>query len=297
MVIVEINSGLGNQMFKYAAGRALADFLQVQLKLDISWFETAETAQTPNKYQLDKFPGISEPIASREEIDNLIRPSSVGIFNKIRHKINRNRPIHNQWAFVEPHFHYYDKFWDARSPVYLTGYWQSEKYFFNIKENIHSVFSTKIQNSPENIKMANHIADLNAVSLHVRRGDMVSNPLVVASHGSAGLDYYYAAMKLIENRVRNPHYFVFSDDLDWCESNIKSDFPLTFVDCNTGLNSYLDIQLMRLCKHQIIPNSTFSWWGAWLNTSKDKIVIAPKKWFPTNDKNTNDLIPESWIRI
>jgi hypothetical protein len=297
MVIVQIHSGLGNQMFQYAAGKALADKLKVPLKLDISWFEHASSAQTPNEFQLNLFPGVIESYASKTEVDSLIRPSSKGFYNRLRHKINRSRPIHKQWDFVEPHFHFYNDFFKATSPVHLTGYWQSEKYFGTISESIRAVFTIEFIDDNYNQELLKEIQSGNAVSLHVRRGDMVNNPLVVATHGSCDLNYYKTAMHEIESLVKKPHYYIFSDDPEWCRENLHSVFPITFVTGNTGKKAYLDIQLMSRCKHHIIANSSFSWWGAWLNRSMHKHVIAPRKWFATNEKNTNDLIPSDWIRI
>jgi hypothetical protein len=297
MVIAQIHSGLGNQMFQYAAGKALAEKLNVPLKLDISWFEYASSAQTPNEYQLHFYKSIQESFATKEEVNDLIRPSSSGIINRIKHKINRQRPIHRQWDFVEPHFHFYPDFFKATAPVHLTGYWQSEKYFGAIPELIRNVFSVDFVNDHSNEKLLHEIQAVNSVSLHVRRGDMVNNPLVVATHGSCDLNYYLSAMAIIENNVSQPHYYIFSDDPEWCRQNLKSDFPVTFVTPNAGSRAYLDIQLMRNCKHHIIANSSFSWWGAWLNSSRKKQVIAPRKWFATDEKDTSDLIPNDWIRI
>lgn len=294
---MQIHSGLGNQMFQYAAGRSLATALGASLKLDITWFEKSASAQTPNDYQLNLFPEIREELASKQEIDDLIRPSSEGIFNRLKHKINRNKPVHMQWAFVEPHFHFYTDFFNASNPVYLSGYWQSEKYFGAISEEIRKIFSLEIPSNDHAWKYLNQIQQSKAVSLHVRRGDMVNNPLVVATHGSCNLDYYLAAMALIEKEVEQPHFFIFSDDVKWCEENLKSTHPITFVQGNSGDRAYLDIQLMRNCSHHIIANSSFSWWGAWLNSSPDKIVVAPVKWFATDEKDTGDLIPPSWKRI
>ncbi len=297
MVTVEIHSGLGNQMFQYAAGISLARFLKSPCKLEISWFENSSSAQTPNSFQLDKFPKIKLDFANKSEVDALIRPSSKGIVNRIKHKLNRSLPIHKQWAFVEPHFHYYKYFFFSKSPVFLSGYWQSEKYFFHIADEIRATFSIEIQELNNNYSILKEILNVPAVSLHIRRGDMVKNPEVAEKHGSCNLTYYKKAMSLIEKEVQNPVYFVFSDDIDWCKENLESNYRIVYVTGNEGLEAYMDIQLMRQCSHHIIANSSFSWWGAWLNSSPNKIVIAPSKWFNHDDLNTDDLIPSSWIRI
>ena len=126
---------------------------------------------------------------------------------------------------------------------------------------------------------------------------MVKNPDVARVHGSCNLEYFEKCMKTIEQRVETPEYFVFSDDPSWCKENLSSKFPIHFVIDNEGNKSYLDIQLMRHCKHNIIANSSFSWWGAWLNSYPNKIVIAPQNWFAEAQKDTSDLIPDTWIRL
>jgi len=297
MVITQIHSGLGNQMFQYAAGLALAKHLKVQCKLDITWFEHAASAQTPNPFQLDVFPKIRLDVASKSEIDALIRPPSDGILNRINHKINRNRPIHKQWAFVEPHFHFYKDFNLAKSPVFITGYWQCEKYFLPIADEIRNTFSIEILESDINFKIAEAINNSQAISMHVRRGDMVKNPEVAEKHGSCNLEYYKNAMSFIEKEVQTPTYFIFSDDKDFVKE-IFAHKPNVVIIENIK-QDYEELILMSKCNHNIIANSSFSWWGAWLNDNETQIVIAPKKWFsdPTMQQQTMDLLPDSWIKI
>jgi hypothetical protein len=297
MIIASLNSGLGNQMFQYAAGKSLARHLQSELLLDITWFKQSDRAQTPRSFELMVYP-IKDKIAKEDVIDQLIRPSSHGIFNRIKHKINRSRPIHNQWSFIEPHFHFYSDFFKAKSPVHIEGYWQSEKYFQSISEEIRTLFSLEIPENDPSKKWVDLIhSQAQPVSIHVRRGDMVKNPEVAKIHGSCNLDYYQRAMSYVENKIKQPRYFVFSDDIDWCKEHLNSKFPIEFVSGNEGDRSYWDIQLMRHCKHNIIANSSFSWWGAWLNKTPNKIVLAPINWFNHTDSDTKDLIPNNWIRI
>ena len=297
MIITSLNSGLGNQMFQFAAGKSLARHLQTELLLDISWFKNSDKAQTPRSFELMVYP-IKDQIAKEEVINQLIRPSSHGIFNRIKHKINRNRSIHNQWLFIEPHFHFYSDFFKAKAPVMLSGYWQSEKYFQLISEEIKSIFSLEIPQYDSNFSWVQLMqTQAQAVAIHVRRGDMVKNPEVAKIHGSCNLDYYQRAMSYVESKVEQPSYFVFSDDIAWCKEHLNSKFPIYFVSGNEGDRAYWDIQLMRYCKHNIIANSSFSWWGAWLNNTPNKIVVSPINWFNHSDSDTKDLIPNNWIRI
>jgi hypothetical protein len=297
MVIVEINSGLGNQMFQYAAGLALAEKLNTDLLLDISWYAKSNQAQTPRNFELSIYPIVNN-YADELAVSELIRPSSEGLLNKLKHRINLSKPIHKKWAFVEPHFHFYPKFFDANKTVYLSGYWQSEKYFTRISEPIRKLYSLDIQkNEPSFSILEQIIASPNSVAIHVRRGDMVKNPQVAQVHGSCNLDYYARSMKHLESLIAKPEYFIFSDEPQWCQDNIRSSFPVHIVSGNEGAKSYLDIQLMRHCKHNIIANSSFSWWGAWLNANPNKLVFAPLNWFNGDKNDTKDLIPSSWMRL
>jgi hypothetical protein len=135
---------------------------------------------------------------------------------------------------------------------------------------------------------------VNAISLHVRRGDYANNPKTKATHGLCSLDYYQASVRQMAQKVARPHFFIFSDDMEWVQGNLKIDFPCVFVEHNRGAESYNDMRLMSLCKHHIIANSSFSWWGAWLNPNMEKIVIAPRKWFASQTA-VPDLFPAGWI--
>ena len=165
----------------------------------------------------------------------------------------------------------------------MSGYWQSEKYFTNIADQIRQTFSIEISEKEFCFNTLKKIIES-------------QNP-VAQIHGSCNIDYYKRCMLQIEQHVNQPEYFVFSDDPAWCQENLKSNFPIHFVTGNDGSKAFLDIQLMRHCHHHIIANSSFSWWGAWLNPSPQKIVLAPMKWFNASDHDTRDLIPSTWMRI
>jgi hypothetical protein len=126
---------------------------------------------------------------------------------------------------------------------------------------------------------------------------MVNNPDVVKTHGSCDLDYYTAAAEKIAEGVDNPIFFVFSDEPDWCKAHLKLEHQTHYIDNNIGEAAYCDMQLMSLCRHHVLANSSFSWWGAWLNPRDDKKVIAPKRWFADDSKDTSDLIPAGWLRM
>jgi len=289
MIIVKLIGGLGNQLFQYALGRHLAYILQTELKLDIACFETYKL----RTYSLKNF-NIQENFATLEEIRRF-KPISRKPIDRLIFKIKQG---FNRYSVIkEPYFHFYTEVLKAKDNTYLEGYWQSEKYFKDIEQIIHQEFTVKNELQGKNKEIAQHILDTNSISIHIRRGDYVTNPLTNKIHGTCTLEYYHQAVMLIVEKVKSPHFFLFSDDPEWVQRNIVLEYPTTHVDHNKADKDYEDLRLMSLCKHNIIANSVFSWWGAWLNKNPDKIVIAPKRWFNENSYNTKDLLPEPWIKI
>ena len=185
-------------------------------------------------------------------------------------------------------------------PVYMEGYWQTEKYFLSIADQLRSKdFIPVAAISSMNAELVKSIGSTSSVSMHVRRGDYVTNAETNKYHGICSVDYYQHSAKMIVEKTGADHFYVFSDEPEWVKSNIVLPYATTYISHNIARESYWDIVLMQHCKHHIIANSSFSWWGAWLNESKSKIVIAPKIWF--NDVNMNNqtenLIPTKWIRM
>lgn len=292
MIIVNLIGGLGNQMFQYATGRALSLRLSQPLRLDISGFDGYGLHQG---FELSRVFACNPEIATDDEIRDLLgwRASRVARRILLRPAF---RWLHGARLVVEPHFHYWPEIEGLSRNVYLAGYWQSEKYFSDASATIRTDFAFRVPLSKQNAELAGSIVQTTAVSLHVRRGDYVSNAKANAAHGLCSLDYYRAAILHMAAHVERPEFFVFSDDIAWVKANLKIDFPCQYVDHNQGAESYNDMRLMSLCGHHIIANSSFSWWGAWLNPNMDKIVVAPKKWFAT-DKNVEDLYPARWVMI
>jgi len=179
--------------------------------------------------------------------------------------------------------------------TYLQGYWQSPSYFQKINSQIRKDFVfTKSMNST-NVKISKLIKNSNSVSVHIRRGDYLTDASVKKTFPSMSEGYYKSGMKIIEKQIKTPTYFVFSDDMDWARSNILSSHKIYFVSHNRGKLAYEDMRLISLCKHNIISNSTFSWWGAFLSINKNKIIIAPRKWSGT--ELGRDLVLKDWIKI
>lgn len=292
MVISQIIGGFGNQMFQYAAGRALSLRNHSALALDISGFDNYELHQG---FELDRVFNHSFEIASKTDVRKVLGWQSSAIIRRI---VSR-RPFATfcrKRFVVEPHFYYWPGINDLKTDCYLAGYWQSEKYFADAARQIRADFTFRLPMEDKNAELAKQICQVNAVSLHVRRGDYVNNLKTAATHGLCSLDYYLASIRHVAERVQQPHFFIFSDDIAWVQGNLKIDFPCVYVQHNRGADSYNDMRLMSMCRHHIIANSSFSWWGAWLNPSAEKIVTAPKKWF-ANQTNVIDLFPSGWITL
>lgn len=292
MIISHIIGGLGNQMFQYAAGRALSLECGVPLRLDVSGFAAYGLHQG---FELERIFNCAIEIADEADVRSILGWQYSPVIRRVV-----SRPgmaaLRRKGFVIEPHFHYWHGIKDVPGDCYLAGYWQSEKYFSKVAEQIRDDFTFRPPLKNQNAGLAKKITRSNAVSLHVRRGDYAKNPKTTATHGLCSLDYYRAAIRHIADRVEQPCFFIFSDDITWVKDNLKIDFSCQYVEHNHGAESYNDMRLMSLCHHHIIANSSFSWWGAWLNLNPDKIVIAPENWF-ANDTNTQDLIPQSWVRL
>lgn len=293
MIVAKLMGGMGNQMFQYAAARRIAYKRNTTLKLDLGFLKADPPDITVIKrdYELGVF-NIVESFSIQSEINALFFKVRHSIFSKIRDK------LFPTWYVREPQFTYNEFLKNAPSRTYLDGFWQSEKYFKDIEFILRAEFSFKNPAEGQNHIFQKQIKNTeNPVSLHVRRGDYVSNQFTFNYHGICGLDYYQEAIKHIASQIKNPHFFIFSDDPQWVSENLSTGFPSTYISHNSGKQSFEDMRLMSTCHHHIIANSSFSWWGAWLNPSPDKMVIAPKNWFKDSSIDTKDLLPPGWIKL
>ncbi len=292
MVVVKLLGGLGNQMFQYAAGRAVANRLGVELLIDISAFESYDL----RRFELGSF-RIHARVASLSDLNNIGFSNRVPAW--ILSLLRMMGFLSHQVVYKESSFTFDENILKVCPPIYLDGYWQSEQYFFNLASDLRQEFTLNQPLGDANRKILEQIREPSreAVSLHIRRGDYVSNAHTAQFHGLCSLEYYRLAVDYISKNVSNPHFFIFSDDLEWVRENLLLHHPMTLVDVNDANHGVFDISLMSSCRHHIIANSSFSWWGAWLNSYMEKIVIAPKHWFADAMLDTSDLIPASWIRL
>lgn len=289
MIIVCLKGGLGNQMFQYAAGRRVACLQNVPLKLDLSWYGKNFLGETPRSYALAPF-SINAEIATEQEIAKLFRPDT----GRIKRFVNLLNPFYRQSHIREKKSHFNSSF-RILPDSYLDGYWQSEKYFKDIAPIIRHDFTMRAAPDGFNRKVSVVINDCNAVSIHFRRGDYITDAKTGKHHGVCSIDYYKSAVELVATRVVRPHFFVFSDEPAWVSDNFKIPHPMTVISHNGPDQPHEDLRLMSLCRHHIIANSSFSWWGAWLNPRPDKVVIAPARWFNDSSIDTRDILPTSWL--
>jgi hypothetical protein len=284
MLTVRLVGGLGNQMFQYASALALAKKLGTDLLLDASEFQTYKL----HAFGLSHFK-ISAPV-------RLTTPMG----RKIEMKLKRFGPVARLFSaqsrtYQEPHFHFDPSFFRVKDGSILDGYWQSPKYFESIRSVLLSEFTLKEPLSPYSREISELIRSSDSISLHVRRGDYVSNPQALKFHGIVPVDHYRAALEKAGLTAKSK-VFVFSDDKKWVQENLDLGVNPVFVQ-NGKDKGQEDLALMALCRTNITANSTFSWWGAWLNQNADKRVIAPRKWFAEPSMNSSDLLPQEWVLL
>ena len=283
--ITALTGGLGNQMFQYAMGRSLAERHGVPLLLDVRGLKQ----DALRSYALSHF-RISAELATEADM-----PRELGRIGRRLHRLPRW--LTGQTRIVEKAFPFDPSILTLDPPLHLAGNWQSERYFDPHAELIRAEFQLHDSFTPDRQAIADMLAERPLVSVHVRRGDYVSNATANAYHGTCEPQWYAAAQEQLGQSLGNPEYMVFSDDPDWARANLTSFSSAVFVELKDDGRDEQDMHLMALCHHHIIANSSFSWWGAWLNPRADKTVIAPRNWFRTAQHDTRDLIPANWTRL
>ena len=296
MIIVKLTGGLGNQMFQYAAGRALALKHKTPLKLDLSWYNTPfEEGITPREYELGIF-NIEENIANSDEIRELTSSKLSMPLKTLYYIIKKPYPKSEQ-HIMEKGYCFNKELIGLGDNVYLEGYWQSEKYFEHVKDIIKSDFIFKIPLNNTVMELKNKISSEESVSLHVRRGDFVKDKVVNQIHGICSPEYYSNCITYIKERINNPIFYIFSDDITWVKENLAIENEKIYIDENISKLGHEQMFLMSNCKHNITANSSFSWWGAWLNNNQNKMVLCPDEWIKSEKHRNNDIVSDSWIKM
>jgi hypothetical protein len=285
MVIVKMQGGLGNQLFQYAIGRYLSIKNTDTLILDNSFLNmTNGSGYTLREYELGIFPVT--PVILNEK-----KYFGQSMLSQLRTALARIKYIN------EPNFKFLPEVLHWKGHLYLEGYWQTEKYFSDIADVIRNDLTFLPVLNDINKKVSAQIQACNAVSIHIRRTDYIGRDGGETYHNICSITYYLDAIELLVKAVPDAVFFVFSDDIPWVRKNLQIIYPHYFIDHNKGKQNFVDMQLMSMCKHHIIANSTFSWWGAWLNKYEHKMVIAPAKWFTDPNIDTSDILPESWLKL
>jgi hypothetical protein len=290
--------GLGNQLFQYALGRHLSMIHERPLRFDVSGYTAIKPdAKTGTRMcGLDAF-AVSGQAASAEELKHFEIYRRVGTIGRIARLANSWTPYHRRVYLLERRADFW-RFCKSvltsrlASRVYMVGYWQAEKYFADIAGTIQADLRLKRPAEGENAEMLSAIREADSVAVHVRHADNATS--AAKGLGILPLAYYEKATGLISQQLRHPQFFVFSDDPDWARATLTLPGPTTFVTHNGDEKNYEDLRLMAACKHHIIANSTFSWWGAWLGKKDGQIVYAPMKYYINTDRDFRDFYPASW---
>lgn len=294
MVIVRLNGGLGNQLFQYAAGFALARKNGSELKIDLTTFDNQrgnrDTIRAPD---IQKF-SLSAPVANRQEIE--ARKNPLGV-------ISRSARFLRQRIFKRYYSDWHPEILLLKGDIYLDGYFQCENYFSDYLNPLLREFRLRPDLAGEVETLGKSIDLLrNTVSLHVRRGDYVSDARISALHNICRVDYYQRALAEIKGRLREFNLVVFSDDIHWVRENLALGENALYVSgaktsAGKPLSAPQELVLMSRCRHHIISNSTFSWWGAYLNRRMDKIVVAPGLWNRSKIDSHKNILPQSWVKL
>ena len=297
MILTQLLGGMGNQMFQYAVGKHLAILNNTELKLDksilINW---APGKHAVNRdFDLDIF-NLEPNFLGKKEILGY-HSDGASLHEKIFHKIRKQ--LTGKVTTTEQYFHFNPEVLQLKGNVYLTGTWQSYKYFEDIENEIKKDFAFRFPLNENSCKLFDKIKNTQAVCLNVRRTDYITVANTASTMAAVSMDYYKTAIQEMKKMIGEFEVFIFSDDIEWCKNNFGFiNSPVEFVDYSHAGKKFGNyLRLMMACKNFIIPNSTFAWWAAWLNADEQKKVIAPVKWFNDASVNTNDLIPEQWIRL
>ena len=295
MITVNIIGGLGNQMFQYAFGYAVSKENNIKIKLDIRGFDAYDLRD----YELDLF-NVEESSELKSKYYfflNKLNGKHNTLLSKATRKVLRGLLRFTKFYYQERGEFIFDKdVFNIRTDTYFYGYWQNEKYFKKYRKELLEVFTLKNIHS-KTIEYQQQIIESESVSLHIRRGDYVTNTHTNSVHGVCDIKYYKRAVAEVLKNKKQTQFFIFSDDLVWAKDNLDFIDSKIFVELEPSIPDHEEMYLMSRCKHNIIANSSFSWWGAWLNQNSDKKVIAPKKWFKGSKLNASDLIPDSWVRL
>jgi hypothetical protein len=305
-LIVRQLSGLGNQMFQYAAGRYYARQLEAEVSLAFDTPHKAMSHGHPRPFLLSHFAidarfrelkYFERVILATNDILNYsgrlapVRPAAQAIFRRVLQGGLRLQLV----AETPERCYRFQRalpFDNRADKIYLLGYWQVHQIPESMSAELRREFSFREAPVGKNLEMQRRIKNTeNSVAIHIRRGDYT---LEAEGNITLPMTYYSSAIEQLTRHLQDPTFFVFSDDIDFARNNLRRDIAAVFVDHNSSLSAHEDLRLMSSCRHHIIANSTFSWWGAWLGSCADGIVIAPRNWMVGQRSGYDDLFPSNW---
>lgn len=294
MIYLRLWGGLGNQLFQYAFAYSMAKKLKTELKLDTSFYSDEYLSENPRFTKQKMMLENLNVSCLDNNVPDKIKKKAAFFQNKYINRIIRV-PVHTamggkKFKYVKECRLNYDPFYAnvKADSLYFDGYWQTPLYFDEYKEDLKREFS------PKNVGELPYLREVKtqeSVAIHIRRGDYVNRTISYGNLFLLPMEYYRNSINYINNLFENPHFYVFSNDIEWSKENLSCENS-TFVSGTEGMSALDELYLMSQCKVQIISNSTFSWWAGYLNPNKDGLVIAPQEWF-----GNRDIIPLDWVRI
>jgi len=299
MIVVKLQGGLGNQMFQYALGRELQRRNGGELYLDLTLLldRYPRPGMIFRDFDLDIFaikPRLTplSEIARRWPMPLLYMYGAAGMV-RLNERLGRLRRVTENHPPLPP-----ERVLELRGDLYLDGHWGSPKYFGGSEAILRQEFQVRQPLLPASAPLAGLMAETDSICLDVRRTDYVTLQSAIEMHGFLGREYYDRGIAEIAPRLGRPHIFVTSDDIEWCEANLRFDYPTTFLSHeHAGYKFGNKLALMSRCRNFLISNSTFAWWAAWLAPAANKLVVCPRSWFRDPKIDSSDRIPEGWIRL
>ncbi len=294
MKVVKFKAGFGNQLFQFA----FAEYLRVikgysEIYIDYSWVRKWYSKKSQDFVEVSFIERMNVDL----NIGNTKKILRTFYYNPFHPRSKKYKLVLALHHYLNP-FYYFEKSrsykekLNTKRILYFDGYWQTYKYLEPIRELLLEYFMPKREFQVKVSDEVRQLEDSNSVFIGVRKGDYVKQE---GRFGILDDKYYSVAIQEIKNRIDNPVFYVFSDDINWVKANMFKSESVIYLNDNNTYNDYEEFQLMSLCKHAIIPNSTFHWWAAWLIKNKNKLVVAPKNWF--NDGTKIEIIPPKWIRL
>ena len=290
-IIIRLAGGLGNQLFQYAAGKALAKRIHAVLKLDLTWYESPPPGVARRLFCLEHF-GIRELVASPSEVK---RYRGRTLYGRALRKVFR-RDVRLRIRRVDSAHAY----WDLRrllrlEGIYLDGYWQNERYFADVRKEIRAIYAAHGESAGQSLELRREIEGSDSIALHVRRGDYAANPALGERFGTCSVAYYEWCLSEAMKGLAHPRVFLFSDDMAWARSSIQLPQDVVVVSPENDAGGLASFDLMRRCRHFIISNSSFSWWAAWLGEAPTTLTFAPTPWFMGGTDDAG-IVPDRWIK-